>query len=145
MDREGKREGSDILTPSESQIIPSDADRVCNDFRRRCTPGTSERIVGENSSSRRWRRRITERTEPARVARGREVREGVVATVSRRDDCRAAPTLPESGRLYHPLPAPALYHPLDVARWRRRVGGVSVRTVLDVEQSAYVRNNVSAD
>jgi len=41
--------------------------------------------------------------------------------------------------------APALFHPLDVARWRRRVGGVSVRTVFDVGQSAYVRNNVPVD
>lgn len=48
-------------------------------------------------------------------------------------------------RIWPAFTAPALFHPFDVAKWRRRVGGVSVRTVLDVEQSAYVRNNVPAD
>lgn len=54
---------------------------------------------------------------------------------------RVAPTSLGSGRLYQRRRC----HPFDVAKWRRRVGGVSVRTVLDVAQSAYVRNNVPAD
>lgn len=54
---------------------------------------------------------------------------------------RAVSTSLGSGRLYQRR----RYHPFDVAKWRRRVGGVSVRTVLDVAQSAYVRNNVQAD
>ncbi|KYM92345.1 hypothetical protein ALC53_00800, partial [Atta colombica] len=54
---------------------------------------------------------------------------------------RLAPTSFGSDRLYQRRRC----HPFDVAKWRRRVGGVSVRTVLDVAQSAYVRNNVPAD
>ncbi|KYN18263.1 hypothetical protein ALC57_09369 [Trachymyrmex cornetzi] len=54
---------------------------------------------------------------------------------------RLAPTTFGSDRLYQRRRC----HPFDVAKWRRRVGGVSVRTVLDVAQSAYVRNNVPAD
>lgn len=87
--------------PSSPQIIASDASWVCNDFRRRCTPGAGAHMVEKDSSSRRWRRRITENRHEW-LAAAKCGGERGLSRRARRNDCRAASTLLGSGRLYHP-------------------------------------------
>lgn len=110
-----------------------------NDFqrRRRCTRGASERIAPRKALSARRRGARGKEAGRRRISRGTPVHGGEVHGGS-------------LGRLRRRSALTGFYqrrrrHPFDVAKWRRRVGGVSVRTVLDVAQPAYVRNNVSAD